>query len=88
MTSGQLVEAGLGFVVPTAAVVWGIWMVWRWIRPDFKQASRIVPGVVEFVLVCILVILILLGWEMFKTWRRPPISQHARLPAADLPMRR
>jgi predicted PurR-regulated permease PerM len=59
-------------------------MVWRWIRPDFKQASRIVPGVVEFVLVCVLVILILLGWEMFKTWRRPQGSQRARLSAAEL----
>jgi large-conductance mechanosensitive channel len=84
VTGGQWVEALVGFLIPTAAVGWGLWMVWRWVRPDFKHSTRIVPGVVEFVLVCVLVILIVLAWEMFKTWRRPQNPAQPRSSANEL----
>jgi hypothetical protein len=85
MNAAPWLEAAIGFVVPTAVVVWGVLQVWRWIRPDFKNATRIVPGVVEFALVCVIVILIVLGWEMFKTWRRPRVSPQSQVSASEWP---
>jgi hypothetical protein len=75
MTAGQWIEAVIGFVIPTAAVVWGVWMLWRWFRPsDIKQRSGVVAAVMAFVLAALLVFLIVLAWELFKTWKRPQDS--------------
>jgi hypothetical protein len=81
VTAGQWAEAFVGFVIPTATVVWGIWILWRSYRPRM-QPGGFVPGVVGFVLTCLLVILIVTGWELFKTWR--PSARRARPPAASI----
>jgi hypothetical protein len=78
MSTGEWFEAVVGFVIPTAAVVWGVWILWHWYRPGAtRQSGGLVAGVVGFVLTCVLVMLIILGWELFKTWRhpaRPPVA--------------
>jgi hypothetical protein len=66
------IETVFGFVIPTAVVVWGVWMLWHWFGPgDIRQPPGLVAGVVRFLLVCLLVIFIILAWELFKAWRRP-----------------
>jgi hypothetical protein len=65
----------VGFVIPTAAVVWGIWTLWRWSSPGGKRPAVFATGIIEFVLICVLVVLIILGWELFKTWRRQAHGQ-------------
>ena len=75
MTASEWGETLVGFVIPTAAVVWGIWTLWRWSSPGIKRPSVFATGVIEFVLTCVLVVLIILGWELFKTWRRQAHGQ-------------
>jgi hypothetical protein len=83
VTAGEWAEAIVGFVIPTAAVVWGIWILWHWYRPGARmQAGGLVAGVVGFVLTCVLVILIITGWELFKTWR--PSARRARPASASI----
>ena len=68
--TARWVEAAFGFVVPTAAVLWGVWLLWHWFRPPaVKRPPSFVTAVVGFLLVCVLVILIVVAWEMFQTWR-------------------
>lgn len=75
MTAGQWVEALVGFVLPTAVVLWVVWMLWEWFRPAMKQPTGLSAGTIGFVLICVLVVVIVLAWEMFKTWRRPNWQQ-------------
>ena len=52
MTAGRLLEIALGFVVPTAAVIWGLWVLWRAFRPgDVKMPSPVVDGIIGFLLI-------------------------------------
>jgi hypothetical protein len=72
VTAGHWVETVIGFVIPTAAVVWGVWILWRGFRPGaIRRPTGVLAGVIGFVLTCVLVILIVLAWELFKAWRRP-----------------
>ncbi len=78
MTVGQWLEIVIGFVVPTAAVLWGVWILWLWFRPgSIRRPAGWLAGVIGFVLTCVLVILIILGWELFKSWRRPQVRGSA-----------
>jgi hypothetical protein len=75
VSAGEWVEVVLGFVLPTAAVVFAVARLWRWSGPGLlKRPTGFVAGVAEFLLVCVLVMLVILGWEVFKTWRG---RQHA-----------
>src|SRR5215470_15181440 len=77
VTASEWGETLIGFVIPTGAVIWGILILWRWSSPETRRPSAFAGGVIEFVLTCVLVVLIILGWELFKTWRR---QVHAPLP--------
>lgn len=77
MTASEWGETLVGFVIPTAVVIWGILILWRWSRPGIKQPGGWVGGIIEFVLTCVFVILIILAWELFKTWKR---QVHSPLP--------
>ncbi len=81
MTAGRLLEIALGFVVPTAAVIWGLWVLWRAFRPgDVKMPSPVVDGIIGFLLICVFVVLIVLAWELFRAWRYPRAVQSRRPP--------
>jgi hypothetical protein len=86
MTAGQWLEAGIGFVIPTALLLWAVLLVWRWLNPDLRKSAGIVPGIAEFVLICVFVIVIVLAWEVFKTWRRPRGTIPMRASASELPL--
>jgi|SRR5215471_10206262 len=82
-------EALVGFVIPTAALIWIVRTLWRSFRPgDLKQASPFLDGVVGFLLICFVVVLVVVGWEMFKSWRRPTAADpsRARPVASALPI--
>ena len=84
MTAGRWFEVGIGFVVPTAALIWILWKLFRWYSPGaMRQPEGFAVGVAEFLLVCVFVILIILAWELFKTWRQPQHSAESRAPATD-----
>jgi len=88
MTVKQWLEIAMGFVVPTGAVVWGVWILWRWFRPGtVRVPSRWLDAVIGFLLACILVMLIVLAWELFKSWRRPRGQRPARLQASAMEIR-
>ena len=70
MNASQWLETLVGFVIPTAAVIWGVYALWLSVRPG-RLPSGMVGGVVGFVLVGVLVVLVVLGWELFKAWQRP-----------------
>ena len=85
MTAGRWLEVSIGFVVPTALLVWILWKLWRWFNPGgMRRPEGFLAGVVEFLLVCVVVLLIVLAWELFKTWRRPRVSAESRPPATHL----
>jgi len=85
MTAGRWFEVGIGFVLPTAALVWILWKLWRWYSPGgIRRPERFLTGVAEFLLVCVFVILIILAWELFRTWRKPQHSAEPRVSATDL----
>ncbi len=74
MSTARWLEVVVGFVVPTAAVIWGVWILWRGFRPGgFRRPSGWLAGVIGFLLTCVLVILIVLAWELFKVWRGPAV---------------
>ena len=77
MSASEWLETLIGFVIPTAAVIWGVYVLWQSVRPG-RLPSGMVGGVVGFVLVCVLVVLVVLGWELFKAWGRP--SAYAAAP--------
>ena len=83
MTASEWIETLVGFVIPTAAVIWGVYTLWESIRPG-RLPSGMVGGVVGFVLVCILVVLVVLGWEVFKAWRRPARSPGRPIAAVSM----
>jgi hypothetical protein len=89
LTASEWAESLVGFVIPTAVVLWGILILWRWSRPGIKQPGGWVGGVIEFVLTCVFVILVILAWELFKTWRRqvpgplPPRTAELRLVTSE-----
>ncbi|HEY7111400.1 MAG TPA: hypothetical protein VIA45_00590 [Thermoanaerobaculia bacterium] len=94
MTAGRLIEITMGFVIPTAAVIWGVWLVWRAFRPgDIRQPSPVFDGIVGFLLICLFVVLVVLGWELFKTWRpgrpaRPAATRAAAIEGPGVGIRR
>jgi chromate transport protein ChrA len=72
MMAGRLLEIAVGFVLPTAAVIWGLWILWRSFRPgDVKMPSPVIDGIVGFLLICVFIVLVVLAWELFRTWRYP-----------------
>ena len=91
MTAGRLLEIGVGFVLPTAAVLWGIWVLWRSFRPgDVKMPTPVLDGIVGFLLICVFVVLIVLAWELFRAWRYPRGAQSRvpRISTNALPLER
>ena len=89
MTASEWIETLVGFVIPTAVVIWGVYTLWDSVRPGRLPAGW-VGGVVGFVLVCVLVVLVVLGWEVFKAWRQPlramrPAAAAAAPPPAPVP---
>ena len=82
MTAGRWFEVGIGFVLPTAALIWILWKLWRsYGRGGIRQTDGFLAGIAEFLLVCVFVILIILAWEMFRTWRKPQHPAQSRAPA-------
>ena len=82
MTAGRLVEIAVGFVLPTAAVLWGLRVVWRSFRPgDVGMPAPVFDGIVGFLMICVFVVLIILAWELFRTWRFP--RANSRRPATS-----
>ena len=70
MTLARLLEVLVGFVIPTAVVIWGVWVLWRAFLPgDVRQPSPVFDGIVGFLLICVFVVLVVLAWELFKMWR-------------------
>jgi len=82
MTAARLLEIAVGFVLPTAAVLWGLRILWRSFRPgDVTMPSPVLDGIVGFLLICVFVVLIVVAWELFRTWRYPRAD--SRRPAAS-----
>ncbi len=85
MTAARWFEVAIGFVIPTATVVWILWSLWRWFNPGaIRPPERFLAGITEFLLLCVFVILVILAWELFKTWRQPTHSTESHAPASGL----
>jgi len=87
MTAGTWFEVGIGFVLPTAALIWVLLKLWRWFSPGaIRRPEGFLTGIAEFLLVCVFVILVVLAWELFKTWRQPRPSAELHAPlSTELP---
>jgi len=72
---GALVRGGDWIRPPTAALIWILWRLWRaWNPGGIRRPEGFLAGIAEFLLVCVFVILVVLAWELFKTWRQPQHS--------------
>jgi hypothetical protein len=69
MTAKRWFEVAIGFVLPTAAILWCVWNEWVGLSGGVRRPPRSLDGVVRFLLTCVLVMVIVLSWEMFRVWR-------------------
>jgi len=69
MTAERWFEVGIGFILPTVAILWGIWSEWRDVAGGPRRPPRSLDGVVRFLLTCVLVVVLVLSWEMVQVWR-------------------
>ena len=72
MTPGQWLTSILGGLALIAGIAFSLWMLRRWLRPgNLERPAGVIVGAVAFLLVSILVVLLVLGWQVFKASRRP-----------------
>jgi hypothetical protein len=79
MTTAQWLTSIFGVLILIAGIAFSLWILRRWRNPgSLKRPSGLVVGIVVFLLAWILVVLGVLGWQVFKASQRPAGVQ--RLP--------
>jgi len=72
MTGAQWFTSAFGGLILIGGIAFSVWILRRWLRPgNVKRPSGVIVGIVAFLLASILVVLVVLGWQVFKASRRP-----------------
>jgi predicted PurR-regulated permease PerM len=72
MTAAQWFTSIFGGLILIGGIAFSLWVLRRWLRPgNVQRPSGVIVGIVAFLLAWILVVLVILGWQVFKASRRP-----------------